>query len=102
VRIGVPGSQGATVDRLELKADRAVVRWHHAPSEEPEFGELKVLAGSRRLPVLEGSAEPTGVRTTVTYPVLKRYRSLVFELDRRNRPGRGPQRGHWSAELGLD
>jgi hypothetical protein len=103
LRIGVPGSEGAVVDRVELKVDRAVVRWHHAPGDQgPEFGELKVLAGSRKLPVLESSHDASGGRTTITYPVLKRHASLVFELDRRHRPGKPPQRGHWSATLDLE
>ena len=105
VRIEVPGSDGAVVERVECKADRAVVRWRHAPTAEPgvpEFGDLRVLAGSRRLPVIEGTHDATtGSRTTVVHPVLKRHRSLTFELDRRFTTGEPPQRGKWSARLTL-
>jgi hypothetical protein len=103
--INVPSSEGALVERVECKPDRAVVRWHHASGEDPdspEFADLRVLAGSRRLPPLDASRDPTtGARTTVVHPVLKRHRTLTFEIDRRFRPGRAPQRGKWSASLDL-
>ena len=103
--IRVPSSEGAVVERVDCKSDRAVVRWHHASGEDPatpEFADLRVFAGSRRLPPLEGSHDPaTGARTTVVHPVLKRHRRLTFEIDRRFRPGRPPQRGKWSATLDL-
>jgi hypothetical protein len=103
--IRVPGSEGAVIDRVECKSDRAIVRWRHAPGREPaepEFGELRVAAGSRKLPSLEATHDPaTGARTTVVHPLLKRHRRLTFELDRRSRPGRPPQRGKWSATLDL-
>jgi hypothetical protein len=105
VSIRVPGSEGAVVDRVDCKPDRAVVRWHHAPAgsaEEPEFPDLRVLAGTRRLPGLESSHDTdTGARTTVVHPILKRHRRLTFELDRRIRPGRSAQRGKWSATIDL-
>lgn len=100
--IDVPAGGEAVIERLECKADRTVIRWRHGAGEEPEFGELRVSAGSRRLPVLEGSFDPaTGARTTVAYPVLKSHRRLVFELDRRFLPGQPPQRGPWSTTLDL-
>jgi hypothetical protein len=105
LRIEVPGSKGADVDRVECKGDRAVVRWRHEPGEAgapAEFPELAVLADGRRLPVLESTADPfAGGRTTVVYPVLAGHRTLTFQLDRRNRPGQGFERGPWSAELQL-
>jgi hypothetical protein len=105
VSIRVPGSEGAVVDRVDCKSDRAVVRWHHASGgsdEEPEFPDLRVLAGTRRLPGLESTHDAaTGGRTTVVHPILKRHRRLTFELDRRVRPGRSAQRGKWSATLDL-
>jgi hypothetical protein len=105
LRIEVPGSKGADVDRVECRGDRAVVRWRHEPGEAgspPEFPELAVLADGRRLPRLESSSDPfAGGRTTVVYPVLAGARTLTFQLDRRNRPGQGPERGPWSAELAL-
>jgi hypothetical protein len=105
LRIEVPGSKGADVDRVECKADRTVVRWRHEPGEAgspPEFPELTVLADGRRLPVLESASDPfAGGRTTVVYPALAGDRALTFQLDRRNRPRQSPERGPWSAELKL-
>jgi hypothetical protein len=105
LRIEVPGSKGADVDRVECKADRAVVRWRHEPGEAgspAEFPELSVLADGRRLPALESSADPfAGGRTTVVYPIRAEDRTLTFQLDRRNRPGQAPERGPWSADLTL-
>jgi hypothetical protein len=105
VTIRVPGSDGAVVERVECKPDRAVVRWRHAArgsEEDPEFPDLRVLAGTRRLPGLESTHDAaTGARTTVVHPILKRHRRLTFELDRRIRPGRAAQRGKWSATLDL-
>lgn len=105
LRIEVPGSKGAEVNRVECKGDRTVVRWSHEPVESgtpPEFEELTVLADGRRLPVLESTVElSAGNRTTVVYPVLARQRTLTFQLDRRNRPGEVQERGPWSAELVL-
>jgi hypothetical protein len=96
--ISVPGSEGVKVERVECKTDRAIVRWRHAPGEEPEFGTLKVLAGKRRLPELESDADPeTGSRTTIVHPVPKKVDRLVFELDR----GRRASRGRRSAELDI-
>jgi hypothetical protein len=103
--IRVPGSEGAVIDRVECKSDRTIVRWRHSPggqAGEPEFEDLRILAGSRKLPSLETTHDPgTGARTTVIHPLLKRHRRLTFELDRRSRPGRPPQRGKWSATLDL-
>lgn len=103
--IAVPESEGAVVERVECRADSAVVRWRHAPSggtEHREFDELKVKAGRRLLPILEDSFEPrTGRRTTTTYPVLSRHRTLTFELGRRHPPEGRPRRGRWSATVEL-
>jgi hypothetical protein len=105
LRIEVPGSKGADVDRVECKGDRAVVRWRHEPGDagsSPEFPELTVLADGRRLPVLDSASDPfAGGRTTVVYPVLANHRTLTFQLQRRDRPGQGPERGPWSAQLRL-
>jgi hypothetical protein len=103
--IRVPGSRGAVVERVDCKPDRAIVRWRHAPGEraaEPEFPDLRVFAGSRRLPNVDSGGDPgTGERITVTHPVLKRHRQLTFEIDRRVRYGRPAVRGKWSASLDL-
>ncbi len=105
VGIKVPGSEGAFIERLDCRPDSAVVHWRHAPSDDPEFrefGELRVAAARRRLPVVEGSYEwATGDRTTTVYPVLKEDEELTFELDRRYRPDGPIQRGKWSARLRL-
>lgn len=105
IQIKVPGSDGAHVERVECKADLAVIRWRHGPSEDPgfrEFEELRVLADGRRLPVVDGTYDPaTGARSTVVYPILKRHRELGFELERRNRAGKPAQKGRWAATLPL-
>ncbi|HEV3475091.1 MAG TPA: hypothetical protein VG602_06980 [Actinomycetota bacterium] len=99
--ISVPGSDAVKVEQVECKADRAIVRWRHAPGENPDFGTLKVLAGRRRLPELETAADPeTGTRTTIVHPVPKTAERLVFELDRRGRGGRS-KRGPRAVELDL-
>lgn len=105
VRIKVPGSEGAAIDRLVYRPDSAAVHWRHAPAEEPgfqEFGHLKVTAGRRRLHVLGDDYEwSTGSRITTVYPVMRDDDELTFELDRRHRPGKPVQRGSWSATLPL-
>ena len=105
VRIKVPGSDGALIDRLVCGAESAAVHWRHAPGEPdgPEFPELKVGAPSRRLPVLTDEFEfGTGRRVTTVYPVLKEDRRLTFTLERRLRPGKPAQRGAWSVDLRLE
>lgn len=105
LRIKVPGSEGAVIDRLVCGAESAAVHWRHGPGEPdaPEFPELRVSAASRRLPVLADEFEfGSGRRVTTVYPVLREDRRLTFTLDRRHRPGKPVQRGPWSAELGLE
>lgn len=105
IRIKVPGSGGAAIDRLVCRADSAAVHWRHAAAEEAgsrEFGDLKVTAARRRLHVIEDDYEwSTGSRTTTIYPVMRDDEALTFELDRRHRPGKPVQRGPWSATLRL-
>lgn len=105
VRIKVPGSEGAAIDRLVCRADSALVHWRHAASEDPgfrELGDLRVTAERRRLHVIDDEFEwSTGVRTTTIYPVMRDDETLTFELDRRHRPGKSAQRGPWSATLRL-
>ncbi len=105
VRLEVPGSEGAVVERVDCRMDSAIVHWRHAPGDEPEFrefGELKVTAGRRRLPAIDGTYEwSTGDRTTVVYPVLKEDEELTFELDRRYRRSQRLQRGKWKGVLPL-
>jgi hypothetical protein len=104
-KIAVPGTTGAVVDRVECRGDRAVIRWHHEPSDDPDFrqfGELRVLADGKLLPFLESSYQAAaGTRSTVVYPVLKANQALVLEIDRRFRPDGHADRGHWSVELPL-
>ncbi|MGH2740186.1 MAG: hypothetical protein ACRDH6_06870, partial [Actinomycetota bacterium] len=75
LKIKVPRSGGATVERVECRSDSSLIRWRHASTGEsnhPEFGELRVLADGKRIPVLESSFDPaTGERTTIAYPLLK-------------------------------
>ena len=99
--IPVPGSDGAVIERVDCKADSAVVRWRHAPADDPEqreFDDLRVTAGRRRLPVVTDTFDPaTGARTTTVYPVLRSDARLGFAL---GRGGRGaPER--WSAEAEI-
>lgn len=103
--IAVPGTPGAVVDRVECRGDRAVIRWHHEPSDDPDFrqfGELRVLADGKPLPFLESSYQPTaGTRSTVVYPLLRANQALVLEIDRRFSPDGRTERGRWSLELPL-
>lgn len=105
LRIPVPGDSDPLIEQLECHADRAVVRWRHAPGrrdEQPPLGELRISAGNRRLPVLEGSYDAaSGARSTVIHPVLKRYRQLRFEVERRLDSGGAIERGRWSASFDL-
>lgn len=104
-RIPVPGTPGAMVDRVECKGDRAVIRWHHEPSDDPEFrqfGELRVLADGKPLPFLDSSYQPAaGTRSTVVYPLLKANQALELQIDRLFRPDGQADRGRWSLELPL-
>jgi hypothetical protein len=69
----------AVIERVECRADRTSVRWRPGAGET----ELRVSAGTRRLPVVEATDDPrTGVRTTVTHPVPKRATHLTFEAPR--------------------
>ena len=106
VRIKVPGSPGAMVERVVCRSEKAVVHWRHAPGDDPafrEFGDLKVTAGRRRVPVVDDEYEwSTGARATTTYPVMKDDGELTFELDRRYRPDKPLQKGPWSVSLSLD
>lgn len=103
--IPVPGTDDPVVEQLDCHADRAVIRWRHVPGtpgDPPAVGDLRVSAGGRRVPVLEGTYEPvTGARTTVIHPVLKRQRQLTFEVDRRVGSGGAVERGRWSASFQL-
>ncbi len=68
----------AVIERIECRADRTAVRWR-PPSDAGE-ADLRVSAGSRRLPVVEVSDDPrTGFRTTITHPVPSRATHLTFE-----------------------
>ncbi|HET6770641.1 MAG TPA: hypothetical protein VFH75_03260 [Actinomycetota bacterium] len=104
-RIPVPGTPGAMVDRVECKGDRAVIRWHHEPSDDPEFrqfGELRVLADGKPLPFLDSSYQPAaGTRSTVVYPLLRANQALELQIDRLFRPDGQADRGRWSLELPL-
>jgi hypothetical protein len=87
----------ATIDRVELKADRAIIRWHHAPGDDPVLRELRVTAGRRRLHVVESSYDAnTGVRTTVTHPAPKSAPELTIEV---SQAGRGSGRATATLDL---
>jgi hypothetical protein len=69
----------AVVERIQSRPDRTEIRWR-PPSKDPE-AELRLSAGSRRLPAVEATDDPrTGTRVTVTHPVPKRSEKLTIEL----------------------
>jgi len=96
--IEVPGSPGATIERMDCRTESAVVHWRHAPADDAERDELRVSAGRRRLPVVADAFDPkSGERTTTVYPVLKTDARLTFAVERRS----GAERGSWSAQADL-
>lgn len=101
LEIKVPGSPGATFERVDCRTESAVVHWRHAPGEDAgarEFEQLRVSAGRRRLPVVADAFDhQSGERTTTVYPVLKSDARLTFAVDRRS----GADRGSWSAQADL-
>jgi hypothetical protein len=82
-RLQVGGAR-VRVDRVEGKADRAIVRWHTDPAAEVQ---LRILVARHRLPILDPAPAGTAERATVTYPILRRFDALKFELDA-SRPGK--------------
>jgi hypothetical protein len=85
----------AVIERVECRMDRTAVRWR-PPSDAGE-AELRVSAGSRRLPVVEVTDDPrTGFRTTITHPVPSRATQLTFEAAQ----GAGRSRASASLEIG--
>jgi hypothetical protein len=105
LRIKVPGTGGATIERVDCRMESAVVHWRHAPGDDAgarEFDELRVSAGRRRLPVVTDVFEHgSGERTTTVYPVLKADARLTFALDRRSRARGAARGGPWSAQADL-
>lgn len=88
--------KGATIDRVECRLDSAVVHWRHGSGEE--FGEIRVLADDRSLPVLDSTRDASkGNRTTVVYPLLKEHSVVRFEVDR----GRAGRRKRLTATIRL-
>lgn len=87
VRVDVAGQRAAEVEQVDCRADRAVVRWRAIGGRDP--GDLRVLAAGRRLPHLGSSEGPEDERSTVVFPILRRYRQLAFELVRPRGGGRG-------------
>jgi hypothetical protein len=74
----------AVVERIQSRPDRTEIRWR-PPAKEPE-AELRVSAGSRRLPAVEATEDQrTGTRVTVTHPVPKRSEQLTIELSGHDR-----------------
>jgi hypothetical protein len=69
----------AVIDRIHSRPDRTEIRWR-PPKGSPD-AELKLSAGSRRLPVVESTDDPrTGIRIAVTHPIPKRSEQLTLEL----------------------
>jgi hypothetical protein len=74
----------AVVERIQSRPDRTEIRWRPS-AKEPE-AELRVSAGSRRLPAVEATEDQrTGTRVTVTHPVPKRSEQLTIELSGHDR-----------------
>jgi hypothetical protein len=72
---------GAVIERIQSKPDRTEVRWR--PPKGKEGAELRLSAGTQRLPVVEVTNDTrTGLRTTVAHPVPKRTEQITVELGR--------------------
>jgi hypothetical protein len=70
---------GAIVERIRSTVDATEIRWR--PPDEAPDAELRVTAGSRRLPVARSTDDPrSGVRITTTHPVPRRAARLTLEL----------------------
>jgi hypothetical protein len=83
---------GAVVERIRSTPDRTEIRWRPPKGEEME---LKMTAGRRRLPVVEGTTDPrTGVRTTNAHPLPRNAAALTLEVVR------GRDRASASLDLG--
>lgn len=73
----------AVIERVQSKPDRTEIRWRLTGSEKAE---LRVSAGSRRLPVVETVDDPrTAGRLSVAHPIPKRTEQLTFELAEKGR-----------------
>ncbi|HWC32722.1 MAG TPA: hypothetical protein VG709_06295 [Actinomycetota bacterium] len=68
---------GAEIERVESRSDRSIVRWRAEGDAD-----LRIVVGRHRLPLIERPDPSTGERTTIAYPLLKRYTSLTLEVDR--------------------
>ena len=84
----------AVVERIQSRPDRTEIRWR-PPAKEPD-AELRVSAGSRRLPPVEATDDQrSGTRVTVTHPVPRRSEQLTIELS-----GHGRGKSSATVELG--
>jgi hypothetical protein len=70
---------GATVERIRSTADATEIRWR--PPADAPGAELRVAAGSRRLPVAGSTDDPrTGARITRAHPVPRQASRLTLEV----------------------
>jgi hypothetical protein len=84
----------AVVERIQSRPDRTEIRWR-PPAKEPD-AELRVSAGSRRLPAVEATDDQrSGARVTVTHPVPRRSDQLTIELS-----GHGREKSSATLDLG--
>jgi hypothetical protein len=84
----------ALVERIQSRSDRTEIRWR-PPAQEPD-AELRVSAGSRRLPAVEATDDRrSGTRVTVTHPVPRRSEQLTIELS-----GHGREKSSATLDLG--
>lgn len=75
---------GAVIERIQSKPDRTEVRWR--PPKGGGDAVLRIMAGRRRLPVVESTDDPkTGSRTTIAHPVPRRASQLALEVGRGRR-----------------
>ena len=98
--IEVPGIS-LRVERIDLRTDRAIVRWTCSPAgAEPPVEEVLVLADGVRLPVIEHGGREAD-RTTTVYPVLREHRTLTLRVERARGADGSVQQGPWDLEVAL-
>jgi hypothetical protein len=70
---------GAIVERIRSTVDATEIRWR--PPNDAPHAELRVAAGSRRLPVARSTDDPrSGARITTAHPVPRQAARLTLEL----------------------
>jgi hypothetical protein len=68
----------AVIDRIRSKPEGTEIRWRATLEYDID---LRVSAGSRRLPVVETTTDPrSGIRTTIAHPLQPKVSRLTIEL----------------------